>query len=183
MVIQIRRSVYLKLYRLEGGLLEDVLQPGLKLVVCGSAAGQRSANLGQYYAGRGNKFWVTLASVGLTPRQLSPSEYRLLPSFGIGLTDLVKGQSVCDVAIAFDSAGRKELKAKMERYQPGVLCFNGKRAALEHFCARDVDFGLHGETIGATRLFVAPSTSGAANAFWDESIWRELEGIVRAVAV
>ena len=37
----------------------------LKLVVCGTAAGDRSAQLGQYYAGPGNKFWRTLASLGL----------------------------------------------------------------------------------------------------------------------
>ncbi len=48
-------------------MLEDLLAPGLALVVCGSAAGRRSAQLGHYYAGPGNKFWRTLARVGLTP--------------------------------------------------------------------------------------------------------------------
>jgi hypothetical protein len=42
-------------------VLPDLLAPGLRLVVCGSAAGVRSAQLGQYYAGRGNKLWRTLA--------------------------------------------------------------------------------------------------------------------------
>jgi TDG/mug DNA glycosylase family protein len=167
------------LYRLEGGVLEDVLQPGLKLVVCGSAAGHRSAHLGQYYAGRGNKLWATLVTVGLTPRQLSPLEYRLLPSFGIGLTDLVKGQSGSDAKITFGSEGPEALRAKMLRYQPGVLCFNGKRAAVEYFRVRDVDFGLRSETIGVTKLFVAPSTSGAASGFWDELMWRKLADLVR----
>ena len=161
-------------------MLEDVLQPGLKLVICGSAAGQRSAHLGQYYAGRGNKFWATLATVGLTPRQLSPSEYRLLPSFGIGLTDLVKGQSGGDATIVFGSAGAASLRAKMLLYEPGVLCFNGKRAAAEYFRVRDVEFGLQSKTIGVTRLFVAPSTSSAARGSWDESIWRMLAALVRA---
>jgi TDG/mug DNA glycosylase family protein len=163
-------------------VLEDVLHPGLKLVVCGSAAGHRSAHLGQYYAGRGNKFWATLAKVGLTPRQLSPSDYRLLPNFGIGLTDLVKGQSGGDGAIVFGSSGPEELRSKMERYEPGVLCFNGKRAAREYFRVRDVEFGLQIETIGVTQLFVAPSTSGAASGFWDESMWRKLADLVRAGA-
>ena len=74
-------------------MLKDVLAPDLALVVCGSAAGRRSAQLGQYYAGRGNKFWTTLAETGLTPRRLAPHEFPLLPSFGIGLTDVVKGQA------------------------------------------------------------------------------------------
>ena len=36
------------------------------------------------------------------------------------------------------------------------------------------EFGVQVERIGATQLFVAPSTSGAANAFWDVEIWHEL---------
>jgi hypothetical protein len=75
-------------------LLDDLLPPGLRLVICGTAAGERSAKLGAYYAGRGNKFWRTLHEVGLTPdRTLIPSEFRELLSYGIGLTDLAKGVS------------------------------------------------------------------------------------------
>ncbi|MBE0528785.1 MAG: mismatch-specific DNA-glycosylase, partial [Thermoleophilia bacterium] len=77
-------------------VLADVLAPGLSVVFCGTAASARSAAVMQYYAGRGNKFWRILDQTGLTPRLLSPSEYRLLPEFGIGLTDIVKGQSGAD---------------------------------------------------------------------------------------
>ena len=55
-------------------MLEDLLAKDLALVVCGSAAGRRSAELKQYYAGPGNKFWRTLARTGLTPRLLSVGE-------------------------------------------------------------------------------------------------------------
>jgi G:T/U-mismatch repair DNA glycosylase len=41
-------------------LLDDLLRIGLRLVICGTAAGERSAKLGAYYAGPGNKFWRTL---------------------------------------------------------------------------------------------------------------------------
>src|SRR3546814_13773735 len=52
-------------------VLPDVLAPGLRLVFCGSAAGRKSAELGAYYAGPGNKFWPTLYEIGLTPRHRS----------------------------------------------------------------------------------------------------------------
>ena len=57
------------------------------LVIYGTAAGERSAKFGAYYAGPGNKFWRVLYEVGLTPdRALRPSEFRELLSYGIGLS-------------------------------------------------------------------------------------------------
>jgi TDG/mug DNA glycosylase family protein len=155
-------------------VLPDLLAPGLALVVCGSAAGRRSAELRQYYAGRGNKFWPTLERVGLTPRRLLPSEYPLLPAFGIGLTDVVKAQSGADSELDFRQADPEALRAKILRYQPRLLCFNGKRAARTFLCRARVDYGLQAERIGATRLFVAPSTSGAASGSFDLRVWRRL---------
>ena len=61
--------------------MPDVLRPGLRLVICGSAAGAVSAARGAYYAGPGNKFWRILAEVGLTPRRLEPSEFRMLAEY------------------------------------------------------------------------------------------------------
>jgi len=164
----------------EGSVLEDVLEPGLKLVICGTAASRRSAEVCAYYAGRGNKFWRTLAEIGLTPRQLAPAEYPLLAAFGIGLTDLAKGQSGGDAAIRFHADGSRALRERMLRFRPGVLCFNGKRAAGEFLGVRNVTFGLLSAEIGATRLFVAPSTSGAASRYWDVSVWGELARVVAA---
>ena len=56
-------------------IVEDVIEPGLAVVFCGTALGAASARRRAYYAGPGNKFWPTLAAVGLTPRRLEPEEY------------------------------------------------------------------------------------------------------------
>jgi TDG/mug DNA glycosylase family protein len=161
-------------------MLDDLLAPDLRLVVCGSAAGRRSAQLRQYYAGPGNKFWATLAAVGLTPRRLAPAEWRSLLELGIGLTDLVKGQSGGDRELEFARADRAALRAKLVRFRPRILCFNGKRSAQEFFGRREIATGLQVESIGATRLFVAPSTSGAAAGAWDPAPWRALAERVRS---
>jgi TDG/mug DNA glycosylase family protein len=71
-------------YYAEEDKLDDVLGHGLKVVFCGTAAGTVSAELGQYYAGPGNKFWKTLHRIGLTERELDPAEFRTLPARGIG---------------------------------------------------------------------------------------------------
>jgi TDG/mug DNA glycosylase family protein len=160
-------------------MLDDILEQGLALVVCGTAAGTQSAKVSQYYAGPGNRFWGVLADTGLTPCKLAPCEAVLLPRYGIGLTDLVKGQAGPDSAIAFGSTGASSLGAKMRENCPRVLCFNGKRAAKEFFGVKSVEFGLQTAALGATRLFVAPSTSAAANGAWDASFWFGLADLVR----
>ena len=155
-------------------ILDDLLTGKLKLVICGTAASHRSAALGHYYAGPGNRFWQILTQVGLTPRQLTPAEYHLLPTFGIGLTDIAKSQSGADTEVRFATEERRHLRNKIEAFQPAYLCFNGKRAAKEYFGVPELSFGLQSEVIGTTRIFVAPSTSAAARRSWDPDLWQQL---------
>jgi len=154
----------------------------LKVVFCGSAVGGVSTQRGAYYAHPGNQFWRVLHSVGLTPRQLRPDEYPALTQFGIGLTDIVKTISGRDNEIPAEelgsSRGRLALRAKIERFQPLALAFNGKRAAKVFLDTSYVSYGRQPESVGTSEVFVLPSTSGAARAFWDESYWAELASFV-----
>jgi len=156
-----------------GGVLPDILRPGLRVVFCGTAAGTASARVGAYYAGPGNTFWAVLRSTGLTPVRLSPVEFAQLPTFGIGLTDICKVLHGSDQEVGtgeFDVAG---LEARIAAVEPANLAFNGKnaaRGALDH----RVDYGLQPERIGGAAVWVLPSTSGAARRYWDAGPWREL---------
>ena len=151
-------------------VLPDVLTPGLRVVFCGSAAGRRSAEVGAYYAGPGNKFWPILHQIGLTPRPFQPQQYREVLACGIGLTDLAKGRSGADHQLADAAYDPPRLKRAIERLQPGALAFNGKRAG-QLFCGGRVDYGPQPVGCGATAVFVLPSTSGAARRFWVEGPW------------
>ena len=162
--------------------LDDLLSPGLDLVVCGTAASSVSAERGQYYAGPGNRFWSVLEETGLTPRRLQPSEYRSLLEHGIGLTDVVKNQAGVDNDINFAEHGAT-LEPRLRSPSPRFLCFNGKRAALEALGLKRVSYGLQSNTFGSTRLFVAPSTSAAARKWWDIRFWQQLADLVRSSAV
>lgn len=160
-----------------GPVLPDVLRENLRIVFCGSAAGRRSAALGAYYAGPGNRFWPTLHAVGLTPRLLRPEEFALLPDFGLGLTDLCKTASGADQALPPAADDPAALRRKIARYRPAILAFVGKRPAAVTL-GRRVDYGAQPERIGApgmtTALFVLPSPSGLARRYWDEEPWRAL---------
>lgn len=154
-------------------VLADLLYPDVRLVVCGSAAGERSAAIGAYYAGPGNQFWDMLYRVGVTPRVLKPAEFMRLQEYGIGLTDLAKDASGPDSRLRASDYSPAGLRTRIEQAQPVVLAFNGKRAA-QVFLGSSVGYGYQpGCDIGRTRLHVAPSTSGAARGSWNEAIWRE----------
>ena len=84
-------------------VLPDVLQPGLRLVFCGTAAGTASARARAYYAGPGNRFWEILFETGLTTERLRPSQFREVLRYGIGLTDMVKTASGSDASLPADS--------------------------------------------------------------------------------
>jgi TDG/mug DNA glycosylase family protein len=155
-------------------MLPDLLKRNLSLVICGTGAGRRSAEISQYYAGPGNRFWRTLVDIGLTPKLLVPPDYEHLLSFGIGLTDLVKEQAGSNSEIHFERGDALRLRSRIMLYQPRYLCFNGKRAAQEFFGSAYIEFGVQPGNIGRKVLFAAPSTSRAANASWDLAVWRDL---------
>jgi TDG/mug DNA glycosylase family protein len=157
----------------ETHILPDVLESGLALVFCGTAAGKRSAADHAYYAHPGNLFWRALHQAGLTPHLLPAAEFALLPQYGIGLTDLAKHHSGNDKELPRDAFDVNALRAKIHRYQPRLLAFTSKNAARA-VLRRAVDYGLQEETVGSTQLFVLPSPSGQARGNWNLAPWQLL---------
>jgi TDG/mug DNA glycosylase family protein len=144
--------------------LPDYLAPGLAIVFVGINPGERSARIGHYYGNPRNPFWRLLHEAGLTPRRLRPEEDALLPRFGLGITDLVKRPSrgAGDLAAAEFRRGRPALEAKLLRARPRIVCFNGKTGFLWVFGRRAFRrFGRQPVALGASRVFVVPSTSPA----------------------
>ena len=163
----------------EHPVLPDVLQPGLALVFCGTAAGRRSAADRAYYAHPGNLFWRALFEAGLTPRRLAPTEFGLLAGYGIGLTDLAKHHVGNDVELPRDAFDVPALLGKIATFKPQRLAFTSKHAARA-VLGHALDYGLQGETLGSTQLFVLPSPSGQARGHWDLTPWRALAADLRS---
>ena len=159
-------------------VLNDVLERGMKVVFCGTAVGDQSARRGAYYAGPGNQFWPILAETGLTPYRLLPEQYPSLVKFRIGLTDLVKGRAGRDTVLAAHDFDVESFKAKIEKFAPKAVGFNGKKAAEVFFGRTGIESGLQENRIGKTAIFVLPSTSGAARGYWDPEYWWELARFV-----
>jgi TDG/mug DNA glycosylase family protein len=155
-------------------VLADLLEPGLRLVLCGSAAGAVSAARGMPYAGPGNRFWRTLHEVGLTPERLGPERAGQLLDHGIGLTDLCKTASGADADLPREADDVARLHASIERFAPDVLAFVGKRAAQVAFDAGGLATGRQPQAFAGAETWVVPSTSGLAVRYWDIEPWRAL---------
>ena len=157
-------------------VLPDVLAPGLRVVFCGTAAGTVSAARGAYYAHPQNRFWRTLGECGFTPRRLAPEEFPLLPSFGLGLTDIAKRVSGMDKQLPPGALGREpcaDLRARILAAQPNFLAFTSLTAGRK-FLGGGAGFGEAPERIGATRIWLLPSPSPAAAWNFDARWWRAL---------
>jgi TDG/mug DNA glycosylase family protein len=164
-------------------VLPDVLQRGLTVVFCGTAAGTVSARRGAYYAHPQNKFWRTLYSTGLTPRLFQPSEFNELSRFRLGLTDIAKHTFGMDSQLPRGSLGRAaadSLRARILDFAPRILAFTSLTGG-RRFIGPKVTFGAQTQTLGATRLWVLPSPSPAAHWNWDASVWTALASEVKAL--
>lgn len=159
-------------------ILPDVLEPGLRVVFCGSAAGLESARRGAYYAHPGNLFWPTLHAVGLTPHRLAPEAFATLPRYGLGLTDLCKTAAGADAALPRGSDDPEALGAKIAFYKPRILAFTAKRPARVVLGGK-VDYGRQEARLGGASVFVLPSPSGLARPYWDLRWWHELADAAR----
>jgi len=156
--------------------LPDQLRDDLRLVFVGTAASQRSADVGHYYAHPGNRFWRTLHQVGITDRRYEPREFPALLKLGIGFTDLCKsGAGMDHQALAFP-IDIPAFREKMRRYRPKMIAFTSKKAA-SLFYGRPTTVIVSGQQPPLQDfpvVFVLASPSGAASGSWTIQPWQEL---------
>jgi TDG/mug DNA glycosylase family protein len=154
-------------------VLPDILSPNLDVVFVGTSVATASAAQGHYYSGPGNQFWQLLSDAGLVAdRRLRPADDHALPTYGVGLTDLVKHRaSSSDSNLTrsdFDVSG---LVARITQAAPRFVAFNGLTAAAVTGRALrrgKPPLGLAPWKIAASAVFVLPSSSAAA---CDPAIW------------
>ena len=142
-------------------VLPDVAATGLDAVFVGTAVGDCQALAGHHHATRGDAFWVLLDASGLTPRLLRPDEEDLLPTYGLGVIDLLPEPGRERPPVRFDVAS---LVAKVETLRPRWVVLTSKRTgdvvarALDE---RPVRLGPAPWSLGPSSVFVVPSPSPA----------------------
>jgi TDG/mug DNA glycosylase family protein len=137
-----------------------------------------SQDVDQVHAGPGNKFWPTLATVGLTPTRLRPEDFRELLKFKIGLTDLAQKVSGPDASLQSNDFDIVGFRNRILQMSPRYVAFNGKKASQIALRLKIVSYGLHERQIGQSQVFVLPSTSGLAAGNWSIEPWQALAKLV-----
>lgn len=162
-------------------LVPDVLQPGLTLVLVGTAPSRISAARRAYYANPSNKFWRTLHEVGLTPRLLEPGEYAQLPEYGLGLTDVAKRHAGVDAALPAEAWRPDELRRKLRQYAPSLVAFTSKRGAAETVgkATGKLSYGVQTLRLEDVEVWVLPSTSPLGHSHFQLAPWQALAARVR----
>ena len=160
--------------------LPDQLRDDLRLVFVGTAAGQRSADTGHYYAHPGNRFWRTLHEVGITPRRYEPHEFPALLALGIGFTDLCKSGSGMDHRALASPIDIAAFRQKIRRHRPKTIAFTSKKAASLFYGrpTKAVTLGRQPPLEGLPVIFVLASPSGAASGHWSIEPWQALADLI-----
>ena len=150
--------------------LPDILLPNLSLVFVGYNPSLPAARAGHYYASKHNHFYRLLHESGLTPGRLTYHDDASLPRYGIGLTDLcpIPTAQAAHLPAGALRAGRARLTAKIERFRPRMICFNGLGVYRAYFGHSPAGSGMQAPLIGVSRVFVVPSTSPANNGLMRE---------------
>ncbi|MEU6428321.1 G/U mismatch-specific DNA glycosylase [Microbispora sp. NPDC046973] len=147
--------------------IEDVLGSGLDVLFCGINPSLYSAATGHHFARPGNRFWPALHLSGLVPRRLAPSEQHLLPSYGLGITNIVARATARADELTPDELreGGARLARLVAEVRPRVLAVAGVSAYRVAFARPAARVGPQEETVGGTALWVLPNPSGL-NAHW-----------------
>jgi double-stranded uracil-DNA glycosylase len=142
--------------------LSDVVAPDLDVLFCGINPSLLSAERGHHFARPGNRFWPALHLAGLTPRRLTPEEDQLLPTFGLGVTNVVARptRAAAELTTAELRDGARALAELVARYRPRVRAVLGVTAWRVAFERPRATLGRQPERIGGAETWVAPNPSG-----------------------
>ncbi|TQM68325.1 G/U mismatch-specific uracil-DNA glycosylase [Actinomadura hallensis] len=151
-------------------VVPDVLPPEgtpLRVLFSGINPGLYSGATGHHFARPGNRFWPALHRSGFTDRLLHPSEQDLLPSYGLGITNLAhrttaRADELTDAELR---EGGARLAALVERLCPAYLAVAGVTAYRTAFGRPRARIGPQDETFGHAKVWVLPNPSGL-NASW-----------------
>lgn len=166
------------------GPIPDHIRPRLKVLFVGFNPSLKSAELGHHYANPNNRFWRILFQTGLTPRLYKPEEDGKLLELGYGFTNIVARptKEAAEITKEEYEQGRIQLCAKIERYQPQIVCFVGKGVYEEYSKQRQIDWGMQENPIvPGVKDFVAPSSSGLVRMPLPDvvEIYRQLAGYLQ----
>jgi TDG/mug DNA glycosylase family protein len=142
--------------------IPDVVPPRGGVLFCGINPGLYSAATGWHFARPGNRFWPALHASGFTDRLLTPAEQDLLPSYGLGITNIAARATAqaAELTSAELTEGGALLEAFVERHAPRAVAVLGVTAYRTAFGRPKARIGPQETTLGGACLWILPNPSG-----------------------
>jgi TDG/mug DNA glycosylase family protein len=161
--------------------IPDVVPPRGGVLFCGINPGLYSAATGWHFARPGNRFWPALHRSGFTDRLLAPAEQHLLPSYGLGITNLAARATATAAELTPEelAEGGGILQAFVREHAPRAVAVLGVTAYRTAFGDKKAAIGPQDVTIGGSRLWVLPNPSGL-NAHYTAATLAEEFRLLRA---
>jgi double-stranded uracil-DNA glycosylase len=146
----------------EGEGLDDVVAPGLAVVLVGINPGAASVPRGHSFSTPGNRLWSALHRSGFTPRLLRAEQERELLTLGIGITSIVRRPTASAAELSRQELvdGGRDLDGRMRELRPEWLAMLGVTGYRAAFGVKQAKVGPQPETIGGARVWVVPNPSG-----------------------
>jgi TDG/mug DNA glycosylase family protein len=142
--------------------IPDLVGPDLRVLFCGINPGRLSGESGLHFARTGNRFWKLLHAGGFTDRVLDPAEQAVLPTLGIGITNVVDRVTAAASELTNEElrAGAHVLEAKVQALRPSCVAVLGLQAYRTAFGRPQAAIGEQPEPLGAAKLWLLPNPSG-----------------------
>ena len=157
-----------ELEQYRGAPVDDLVGPGLRLLLVGINPGLWTAAVNAHFARPGNRFWPALYRAGVVDRLidasrgLTPADAELLVARGVGITNIVNVATArADELTAEqlrDGAGR--LEALVRATGPRVVGVLGLTAYRQAFGRPRAVAGRQAEDLAGAELWVASNPSG-----------------------
>jgi len=156
--------------------LPDSVGPGMQVLIVGLNPSPYSADSGIPYGRPGNRFWPAALGAGLVSRDRDVEH--ALVSHHIGFTDLVRRTTrrADEVTTLEYRRGFKRIYRLAEWLQPKAACFVGL-SAWRLVADKRASPGWQERTIGPSRVYVMPHTSGLNAHSRLEDLTKHLAGV------
>lgn len=151
-----------------GARVDDLIEPGVRLLFVGINPGLWTAAANAHFARPGNRFWPALQLAGITRERMdvsggmAPADRAELVGAGIGITNLVPFAT----ARADELTGEQirqaagTLTATVQRVRPAVVAVLGLTAYRQAFGRPKARPGRQPEDLAGAQLWVVPNPSG-----------------------
>jgi TDG/mug DNA glycosylase family protein len=151
-----------------GARVDDLIEPGLRLLFVGINPGLWTAAANAHFARPGNRFWPALHLAGITRERMdvsggmSAGDRAELVAAGIGITNLVPYATARADELTGDQirAAAAALTATVRRVRPRVVAVLGLTAFRQAFGRPKAGPGRQPDDLAGAELWVLPNPSG-----------------------